>query len=131
MNEMIGGAFASYMQTFPTSEAKFEVYELPAENILDGDPHTVVAILHESEDGSLVAGMSRFSPGTWRIKQDADEINYVTTGRMIITSDRDDHEILCTAGSTTRLDKGVVYTKTVVEPYEEMFVMVNSGGVQV
>lgn len=131
MTEVTSNALASYMQTFPTSEAKFEVYELPAENILDGDPRTVVAIFHENEDGSLVAGMSRFSEGTWRIKQDADEINYVTKGRMVITSDRDGQEIVCTAGSTTRLDKGVVYTKTVTEAYEEMFVMVNSGGVQV
>lgn len=130
MTEATNNALTSYMQTFPTTEAKFEVFELPAENILDGDPRTVVAVFHENEDGSLVAGMSRFSEGTWRIKQDADEINYVTKGRMIITSDRDDREIVCTAGSTTRLDRGVVYTKTVVEPYEEMFVMVNSSGVQ-
>ena len=30
----------------------------------------------------------------------------------------------------TRLDKGVTYTKTIVEPYEEMFVMLNDTGVK-
>lgn len=121
---------AKYMQTYPTSEAQFENFELPPDDIIEGNPRTEVAVHHQSQDGSVMAGVSRFSEGKFRYRQTADEINYVTAGRMIITSDRDDQEIVCTAGSVTRLDKGVVYTKTVVEPYEEIYVMLAEGGVQ-
>lgn len=74
-------------------------------------------------------GASRFTQGTYRYHQTADGINYVTAGRVVITSDQDDHAIECTAGSVTRLDKGATYTRTIVEPYEEIFLMLNGNGV--
>jgi uncharacterized cupin superfamily protein len=120
----------SYMQTYPTAGAKFEVFELPADDILEGDPRTEVAVHHEAADGSVLVGVSRFTEGKYRYRQTADEINYVTAGRMIIVSDQDDQQIECLPGSVTRLDKGVVYTKTILEPYEEIFVMLNDTGVQ-
>lgn len=130
MSDTSGGALTTYMQTFLVADAKFEVYELPADSIIAGEPKTKVATLHQTEDGSVLAGISRFTEGTYRYTQTADEINYVTTGRMIITSDQDDQKIECLPGSITRLDKGVTYTKTIVEPYEEIFVMIESSGVQ-
>lgn len=120
----------SYMRTYATADAEFEAFDLPAEDIIEGDPKTEVAIHHRSGDGSVLVGVSRFTEGAYRYRQTADEINYVTKGRMIITSDRDEQEIVCTAASVTRLDKGVVYTKTVVEPYEEIFVMLSDGSVE-
>lgn len=120
----------SYMRTYATSDAEFEAFDLPTEDIIAGDPKTEVAVHHRSEDGSVLVGVSRFTEGTYRYRQTADEINYVTKGRMIITSDRDEQEIVCTEASVTRLDKGVVYTKTVVEPYEEIFVMLADGSVK-
>jgi uncharacterized cupin superfamily protein len=120
----------SYMRTYATSDAEFEAFDLPAEDIIAGDPKTEVAIHHRSDDGSVLVGVSRFTEGTYRYRQTADEINYVTKGRMIITSDRDDQQIVCTEASVTRLDKGVVYTKTVVEPYEEIFVMLADSSVE-
>ncbi|WP_406349295.1 cupin domain-containing protein [Streptomyces sp. NBC_00144] len=119
-----------YMQTYPVAEAAFEAFELPAADIVDGDPRTEVVTFHQAEDGSVLAGASRFTEGTYRYRQTADEINYVTAGHMVITSDRDDQSIECRAGSVTRLQKGIVYTKTVTEPYEEIFVMLNDTGVQ-
>lgn len=125
-----GDAIAmSYMQTYRIADAAFEPFDLPADDIVAGDPRTQVAVLHQAEDGSVLVGVSRFTEGTYRYRQTADEINYVTAGRMVITSDQDDHTIECTAGSVTRLDKGVTYTKTIVEPYEEIFVMLNDNGV--
>lgn len=120
----------SYMRSYATSDAAFETFDLPAEDIVDGDPKTEVAIHYRSEDGSVLVGVSRFSEGTYRYRQTADEINYVTKGRMIITSDRDDQTIVCTEASVTRLDKGVTYTKSIVEPYEEIFVMLGDGSVE-
>jgi uncharacterized cupin superfamily protein len=114
------GTDVSYMQTYPSSDGTFEKFDLAPENILEGDPQFEVATYYQSPDGSVLVGAS----------QSADEINYVTTGRMIITSDRDDQQLVCMPGSVTRLDRGVVYTKTVVEPYEETFVMFNDAGVQ-
>jgi uncharacterized cupin superfamily protein len=130
MNAFPENAILSYMRTYATSEAQFEPFELPAEDIVEGDPKTEVAIHHRSPDGSVLIGVSRFSKGTYRYRQTADEINYVTKGRMIITSDRDDQSIVCTEQSVTRLDKGVVYTKQIVEPYEEIFIMLSEGSVQ-
>jgi uncharacterized cupin superfamily protein len=130
MSNIPDNTILSYMQTYATADASFETFELPAEDIIAGDPKTEVAIHHRSEDGSVLVGVSRFSEGTYRYHQTADEINYVTKGRMIIASDRDDQTIECTAGSVTRLDKGVVYTKTIVEPYEEIFVMLGDGSIQ-
>jgi uncharacterized cupin superfamily protein len=127
---MTDAADNSYMATYPTSTAAFENFTLPAEDIVEGNPRTEVAVHYQSADGSVMVGVSRFTEGKYRYRQTADEINYVTSGRMIITSDRDDQTIICTAGSVTRLDRGVVYTKTVVERYEEIYVMLNSGGVQ-
>jgi uncharacterized cupin superfamily protein len=118
------------MRTYATSDAAFETFDLPAEDIIAGDPKTEVAIHHRSGDGSVLVGVSRFSEGTYRYRQTADEINYVTKGRMIISSDRDDQTIECREASVTRLDKGVTYTKTIVEPYEEIFVMLSDGNVE-
>ncbi len=120
----------SYMATYPTEDASFENFELPSEDIIEGDPRTEVAIHHQSADGSVLVGVSRFTTGKYRYRQTADEINYVTRGRMVITSDRDDQQIVCTGGSVTRLDKGVVYTKEITEDYEEIFVMLEGDGVQ-
>ncbi|MGJ3558605.1 hypothetical protein ACR6C2_05025 [Streptomyces sp. INA 01156] len=53
----------------------------------------------------------------------------MTADCMVITSDQDDHAIECTAGSVTRLDRSVTYTKTIVESYEEICVMLNGNGV--
>jgi uncharacterized cupin superfamily protein len=129
MSKTQDNAILSYMRTYATEDATFEAFELPAEDIIAGNPKTEVAVHHRSEDGSVLVGVSRFTEGTLRYHQTADEINYVTKGRLIITSDRDDQKIVCTAGSVTRLDKGVVYTKTIVEPYEEIFVMLSDSGV--
>jgi uncharacterized cupin superfamily protein len=116
--------------TYPTSEAAFERYEIPAEDIIEGNPYSEVAGHFQSPDGSLVAGVARIGVGKYKYRQTADEINYVTKGRMLITSDGDDRTIECVAGSMTRLDKGTVYTKTVLEPYEEAYVMFNDSAVQ-
>jgi|SRR5215207_373456 len=120
----------AYMETYSVADAEFEPFELPADDIVDGDPHTEVATFHQTDDESLLVGASRFTVGTYRYHQTADEINYVTAGRMTITSDRDDRTIECVAGSVTRLDKGVIYTKTIVEPYEEVFIMLNPAGAE-
>jgi uncharacterized cupin superfamily protein len=120
----------SYMRTYAMADAAFKSYDLPAEDILEGDPKAEVATHHQTPDGSVMVGVSRFSEGKYRYHQKADEINYVTRGRMIISSDQDDQVIECVAGTVTRLDKGVVYTKTIVEPYEEIWVMLGEGGVQ-
>ncbi|HWI70995.1 MAG TPA: cupin domain-containing protein [Baekduia sp.] len=130
MDDIASDALKRYMETYRYDEAKFETYELPADDIIEGDPRTEVAILHAAEDGSVLAGVSRFTEGKYRYRQTADEINFVTEGRMIITSDQDDRAIECVAGSMTRLDRGVTYTKNVVEPYEELFVMLSPTGVQ-
>lgn len=116
--------------TYPTATAPFEPFELPADDIIEGNPKCEVAVHFQSPDGSVMVGVSRFGVGKYRYRQTADEVNYVTTGRMLISSDHADGTIECTAGSVTRLDKGAVYTKTVVEPYEEIYVMLNDGGVQ-
>ncbi|WP_344611039.1 hypothetical protein [Dactylosporangium salmoneum] len=76
------------MQTYPTSEADFQNFELPAEDILEGNPRTEVAVHYQKPDGSVMVGVSRFTEGKYRYRQTADEINYVTAGKMIITSDR-------------------------------------------
>ncbi|MDV6286973.1 cupin domain-containing protein [Rhodococcus jostii] len=130
MAENLNRTPLSYMQTYPVDEAAFEAFPLPIDSIIAGDPKTEVATLHQTEGGSVLAGVSRFTEGTYRYTQTADEINYVTRGRMTITSDKDDQKIECTHGSVTRLDKGVTYTKAITEPYEEIFVMFNGDGVQ-
>lgn len=116
--------------TYPTSEASFERFEIPAEDIIDGTPFSEVAVHHQSPDGTLLAGVARIGVGKYVYRQTADEINYVTKGRMLITVEGDDRTIECVAGSMTRLDKGAVYTKTVLEPYEEVYVMFNDSAVQ-
>lgn len=130
MSEVTDGIAVPHLQTYPIAEADFQPFELPAGDIVAGDPRTEVAVVHQAADGSVLVGFSRFTEGTYRYRQTANEINYVTAGRMIITSDQDDRPIECTAGSVTRLDKGVTYTKTIVEPYEEMFVMLSDVGVE-
>ncbi len=130
MSETTGEIALPCLQTYPITEADFQPFDLPAQDIVAGDPRTEVAVLHQAADGSVLVGFSRFTEGTYRYHQTANEINYVTAGRMIITSDQDDRTIECTAGSVTRLDKGVTYTKTIVEPYEEMFVMLSDAGVE-
>lgn len=130
MTNKAHAAALAYMQTYRTVDAEFVAFELPANDIIAGDPRTEVATYFEAEDGSVLVGMSRFTTGTYRYRQTADEINYVTSGRMIITSDQDDRAIECVEGSVTRLSQGVVYTKEITEPYEEMFVMLSGDGVK-
>jgi uncharacterized cupin superfamily protein len=120
----------SNFATYPTSEAAFEAFELPADDIIEGDPRCEVAVHFQTPDGSQMVGVSRFGTGKYRYRQTADEVNYVTRGRMLITSDQEEGEIECTPGSVTRLSKGAVYTKTVTEPYEEIYIMLDDAGVQ-
>lgn len=123
-------ALKPHLATYRESEAVFERFEIPAEDIIEGKPYAEVAIYHETPDGSLMVAAARIGVGTYLYRQTADEINYVTAGRMLITSDRDDTEIECVTGSVTRLDKGATYTKTVVEPYEEVSVMFSDTAVE-
>lgn len=130
MTHSVGHADLFPFATYATSEAAFERYEIPAEDIIEGNPFSEVAVHFQSPDGSLVAGVARIATGKYLYRQTAAEINYVTKGRMLITSDSDDRTIECVAGSVTRLDKGPIYTKTVLEPYEEVYVMFNDSAVQ-
>jgi uncharacterized cupin superfamily protein len=120
----------AYMQSYQVAETDFETLELPAEDILKGNPTVKFATLHEAADGSVFVGVARLTPGTVRYEQAADEFDYVVSGRLIIRSDRDDRAIECTPGSVTRLSKGVTYFKEILEPYEEIFVMLSPDGVQ-
>lgn len=118
------------LATFRESDAVYERFEIPAADIIAGDPWAEVAVHYMSEDGSVLVAAARIGVGKYVYRQTADEINYVTAGRMIIMSAADGTEIECTPGSVTRLDKGTTYTKTVIEPYEEVSVMLCPGGVQ-
>lgn len=130
MTHSIESADLLSFATYPTTGAVFEKFAIPAEDIIEGNPYSEVATHFQSPDGTLIAGVARIGTGKYRYRQTADEINYVTKGRMLITSDGDDQTIECVAGSMTRLDKGTVYTKTVLEPYEEAYVMFNDSAVQ-
>lgn len=130
MTNSIENADLLSFATYPTSEAAFESFDIPAEDIIEGNPYSEVAVHFESPDGSLIAGVARIGVGKYVYRQTANEVNYVTKGRMLITSDTDEPTIDCVAGSVTRLDKGNVYTKTVLEPYEEVYVMFNDSAVQ-
>jgi uncharacterized cupin superfamily protein len=130
MTHSIEGADLLSFATYPTTGAVFEKFEIPAEDVIDGNPYSEVAVHFQSPDGSLLAGVARIGTGKYVYRQTADEINYVTKGRMLITAEGDDRTIECLAGSMTRLDKGAVYTKTVLEPYEEAYVMFNDSAVQ-
>jgi len=120
----------TYLATYRDSDAEYERFDIPAEDILEGSPYAEVAVYHEAADGAVLVAAARISAGKYRYRQTADEINYVTAGRMLISSDRDDTTIECVPGSVTRLDKGAVYTKTVLEPYEEISVMFSDSTVQ-
>lgn len=130
MTNSIGHSELLSFATYPTSEATFDNFDIPAEDIIEGNPYSEVAVHFQSPDGSLIAGVARIGVGKYRYRQTADEINYVTKGRMLITSDDDDRTIDCVAGSVTRLVKGSVYIKTVLEPYEEAYVMFSDSAVQ-
>jgi uncharacterized cupin superfamily protein len=122
------GPVGIFTQNYPIEDAVFEALTLPSDDIVDGSPVIENATLHQSEDGRLLVGVARLSGGTIRYLQTADEIDYVTRGRLIVTSDRDERPIICTTGSVNRLTKGVVYTKEVIEPYEEVYVMFSDEG---
>jgi uncharacterized cupin superfamily protein len=125
MTDPVSGVVQAALQNYRIGDAVFEAYEVPAEDVVAGDPKIEVATLYEAEDGSVIVGVARLSGGTVRYSQTADEIDYVLAGHIIIEADLDDLSIEATAGTVTRLSKGVTYTKTIVEPYEELFVMFN------
>lgn len=118
------------LATYRDSDAVYERFDIPDEDIIEGDPWAEVAVHYTTDDGSVLVAAARIGVGKYVYRQTADEINYVTAGRMIITSGADGTEIECIPGSVTRLDKGTTYTKTVLEPYEEISVMLSPGGVQ-
>lgn len=116
--------------TYPTEGAAFEVYEIPADDIIDGKPSSEVVVHYQSPDGSILVAVARTGVGKYTYRQTADEFNYITRGRLLITSDQEEGSIECTPGSVTRLNKGATYTKTVTQPYEEISIMLSKNGVQ-
>lgn len=121
---------AAFLASYRDTDAQYQRFEIPAEDIIEGTPYAEVAVFHESADGSVLVAAARIGVGKYLYRQTADEINYVTAGRMLISSDRDDTVVECVPGSVTRLNKGAIYTKTVLEPYEEVAVMFSDTGVQ-
>ncbi|MUL49389.1 DUF861 domain-containing protein [Mycobacterium sp. CBMA293] len=120
MTETAGDAHAIFAQNFSTDGLAFEV--LKSDDVVEGDPLIENATLHQSDDGTLLIGVARMSGGATRYEQPADEIDYVKSGKLIITSEQGD-EIVAEAGSVTYLKKGIVYTRNAVEPYEEVYVL--------
>ncbi len=118
------------LATYRDADAVYERFDIPAEDIIEGDPWAEVAVLYTTDDGSVLVASARIGVGKYVYRQTADEVNYVTAGRMLITSAADGTEIECVPGSVTRLDKGTTYTKTVIELYEEVSVMLSPSGVQ-
>jgi uncharacterized cupin superfamily protein len=109
-------------ENLSTDGLEFERYEVEPENVVEGSPVVENATLHQSADGRVLVGVARLSGGTQRYRQTADEIDYVKSGRLLITGD-DGSEIDARPGSMNRLTKGVTYTKRVIEPYVEFYVM--------
>ena len=80
MSEAADKIAVPYLQTYPIAEADFQPFELPADEIVAGEPRTEVAVVHQAADGSVLVGFSRFTQGTYRYRQTANEINYVDLG---------------------------------------------------
>jgi uncharacterized cupin superfamily protein len=114
-------------QNYATENLEFESFELASDDVVEGSPVVANATLYQSADGTLLVGVARLSGGTVRYEQSANEIDFVKSGHLVITSESGD-KIVATAGTVNRLTKGVVYTKQVIEPYEEVYVMFSDEG---
>lgn len=109
-------------------EHEFVRYDLPPESIVAGEPVVDVAVFWESPDARTVVSSARFSTGTLTYTQTADEVIYVTAGRMVIVSD-DGTEVVASAGSVVTLGRGHTYRKDITEDYEEISVMCSDAPV--
>lgn len=91
---------------------------VPADQAVDGDPHTGIAEL--GEFGGLQAGVWEMTPGVMR-DVEAEELFVVLSGAATVEFDDDTPALMLGAGDVVRLEKGSRTVWTVTETLRKVY----------
>jgi len=110
-------AFASRVDS-----SDFEPFELPPDDVLEGQPNARIHWVRPEGNGSQAAGVFRCDPSVFRYAWDADETIHVLEGEVRIEVDGADSFTLGPGGiaSFSAGDSGVW---NVLAPFCEVFVL--------
>jgi uncharacterized cupin superfamily protein len=106
---------------FTLSSLDAAPYDLEADKILDGDPQPAVSVFWKSEDGSVIAGLFRSTPGKFLVQSRGAESTLVTKGRIRITADDGTSEEFG-VGDVMTFQAGTRSIFDVLDDYEDYFV---------
>lgn len=99
-------------------------YDLDPADVIGGDPKPGATIFWTSADGTSSAGLFTSTPGKFTVRTGGSESTLVTKGRIIVTAaDGTEHEY--GVGDVMTFEAGARSTFTVLEDYEDYFVVNN------
>ncbi|HWI70595.1 MAG TPA: cupin domain-containing protein [Baekduia sp.] len=107
---------------FTFRDAVLEPVEIPQEDMREGRPTLEAGVLYESPDGAMVIGATRITAGSFTLEQTTFDVAFVVKGRIQIVVDGE-LAVDATPGDFVRWTPGVSALVTVVEEYEEIYVV--------
>lgn len=109
------------LHKFTLSSLDAEPYDLEADKIVDGNPQPAASVFWKSDDGSVIAGLFRSTPGKFIVQTGGAESTLVTKGRIRITAE-DGTTDEFGVGDIMTFQAGARSTFDVLEDYEDYFV---------
>jgi uncharacterized cupin superfamily protein len=104
-------------------------YDVNPQTVLDGDPQHAAEVLWRSADGTMLAGYWRSTPGTFTVSSAGNESTLVTKGRIEVTA-ADGTTEKYAVGDVMTFELGTTSTFTVLEDYEDYYVVSNPEGLK-
>jgi uncharacterized cupin superfamily protein len=112
---------------FTLASLDAEPYGLESDKIVEGDPHPAASVFWKSDDGTVISGLFRSTPGKYIVQSGGAESTLVTKGRIRITADDGTTEEYG-VGDVITFQAGTRSTFDVLEDYEDYFVVATPAG---
>ena len=108
------------------TSAEPEVYHLPPEKLISGNPKQTAWTDYTDPSGRFFAGFWQSEVGKWRIAYTEEEYCELLEGKSVIT-DAAGHAVTVSAGDRFVIPRGFAGTWEVVEPTRKLFVIYEQG----
>jgi hypothetical protein len=108
------------------TSAEPEVYYLPPEKLISGNPEQTAWTDYTDPSGRFFAGFWQSEVGKWHIAYTEEEYCELLEGTSVIT-DADGHAVTVSAGDRFVIPRGFAGTWEVVERTRKLFVIYEQG----
>ena len=111
---------------FDNSSVAGEVYQLPADKLIQGNPTQTVWVHYTDASGRFFSGVWLSEPGKWRVSYSEEEYCHMLEGRSILTG-QGDAPVTVVAGDSFVIPRGFIGTWEVVERTRKEFAIYEPG----